>query len=184
MVNILVGCTGSVATIKLPNLLENLFRLAGQINVRVVVTEHAKHFFNDKDIPMDAQLFIDSDEWAVWNKRGDPVLHIELSKWADIFLIAPLDANTLAKIANGLCDNLLTCTARAWDISKPLIFCPAMNTKMYEHPLTATQIDVLTSWGYHHIPVIEKTLICGDKGAGAMAEVDTIVDIVANVLKM
>lgn len=70
------------------------------LQIRIVVTEHAKHFFNQKDIHPNAELFTDSDEWQGWSKRGDPVLHIELSKWADIFVIAPLDANTLAKIAN------------------------------------------------------------------------------------
>ncbi|XP_044258507.1 phosphopantothenoylcysteine decarboxylase [Tribolium madens] len=181
MVNILIGCTGSVATIKLPLLVNSLLGLQHlQIKIRIVVTERAKHFFDQKDIHPDAEVFTDSDEWAGWTKRGDPVLHIELSKWADIFVIAPLDANTLAKIANGLCDNLLTCTARAWELSKPLIFCPAMNTKMFQHPLTATQISTLISWGYIEVPVIEKTLMCGDTGAGAMAEVVTIVEVIQN----
>ncbi|KAJ8944309.1 hypothetical protein NQ314_009499 [Rhamnusium bicolor] len=125
---------------------------------------------------------LDSDEWAAWSKRGDPVLHIELAKWADIFLIAPLDANTLAKISNGLCDNLVTCTVRAWEISKPLIFCPAMNTKMFQHPLTSSQITILKSWGYLEIPVIEKVLICGDTGPGAMAEVSTIVEFLKDLI--
>lgn len=82
-----------------------------------------------------------------------------------------------------MCDNLLTCTARAWDLDKPLFFCPAMNTKMYQHPLTEIQIKQLVSWGYKEIPVIEKTLICGDTGPGAMAEVSSIVSIVHNSIK-
>lgn len=55
-------------------------------------------------------------EWELWKKRGDPVLHIELRKWADFLLVAPLSANSLAKISNGLCDNLLTLVCRAWEI--------------------------------------------------------------------
>ena len=85
----------------------------------------------------------DTLEWESWKGRGDPVLHIELRRWADILLIAPLSANSLAKIASGLCDNLLTCVIRAWDVNKPLFFCPAMNTLMYEHPMTAKQIATL-----------------------------------------
>lgn len=77
-----------------------------------------------------------------------------------------------------MCDNLLTCIARAWDPRKPFLFCPAMNTKMWEHPITETQISTLKKWGYVEIPVISKTLICGDKGLGAMAEVDTICEMV------
>lgn len=100
MVNILVGCTGSVATIKLPILVSKLLEIEGA-SVRIVVTEHAKHFYSEQDIVEGkTTIFSDSDEWNVWQRRGDPVLHIELAKWADYFLIAPLDANTLAKIAN------------------------------------------------------------------------------------
>lgn len=76
----------------------------------------------------------------------------------------------------GICDNLLTCVVRAWDMQKPLLFCPAMNTKMWEHPVTCTQISTLIGWGYIEIPCIAKTLICGDTGLGAMAEIGTIVD--------
>ncbi|CAH1119448.1 unnamed protein product [Phaedon cochleariae] len=186
MVKILIGCTGSVATIKLPVLIETISKGKGtfssEIDVRICLTEHSKHFLQDTDLN-DVCIYSDSDEWAAWSNRGDPVLHIELAKWADILLIAPLDANTLAKIANGLCDNILTCIVRAWDLSKPLIFCPAMNTKMYQHPLTAQQISTLKSWGYYEIPVIEKQLICGDVGPGAMAEVETIVDFLKSVMK-
>lgn len=69
-------------------------------------------------------------------------------------------------------------------MSKPLIFCPAMNTKMYDHPLTAEQIGILRQWGYHLVPVVEKTLVCGDTGAGAMAEVADIVASVKGLLKI
>ncbi|XP_058129862.1 phosphopantothenoylcysteine decarboxylase [Anopheles ziemanni] len=174
--NILIGCTGSVATIKLPLLVERLLQLPNfDVDVRVIVTEHAQHFFSRDDLPHGILLYTDQDEWTSWQKRGDPVLHIELGKWADLLLIAPLDANSLAKMANGLCDNLLLCTTRAWDPAKPLLFCPAMNTRMWQHPITATQVETLKSWGHREIPCIAKTLMCGDTGPGAMAEVDTIV---------
>lgn len=63
----------------------------------------------------------DEDEWHAWKAIGDPVLHIDLRRWADLMVIAPLSANTLAKLAGGLCDNLLTCVVRAWDFDKPLL---------------------------------------------------------------
>jgi len=69
----------------------------------------------------------DEDDWRSWKTVGDDVLHIELRRWADIMVIAPLSANTLAKVANGMCDNLLTCVVRAWDWQKPLLVrscCP------------------------------------------------------------
>lgn len=94
-----------------------------------------------------------------------------------------MDANTLAKMAQGLCDNLLLCTTRAWDFDKPLFFCPAMNTRMWTHPITAQQIKTLKEWGHQEIPCIEKTLICGDTGVGAMAKIDDIVRIVMDCLR-
>lgn len=125
MKNILIGATGSVATIKLPILVESLqlldiedekiqvscgiTQICGTdvfifisvlFQIRVIVTEHAKHFFTTDEIDDQVRLYSDSDEWSMWSKRGDPVLHIDLAKWADVFVLAPLDANTLAKIAN------------------------------------------------------------------------------------
>jgi len=63
----------------------------------------------------------DDDEWRQWKRVGDPVMHIELRRWADVMVIAPLSANTLAKAAGGMCDNLLTCVLRAWDWGRPLL---------------------------------------------------------------
>ncbi|KAA8542187.1 hypothetical protein F0562_023339 [Nyssa sinensis] len=86
--------------------------------VRAVVTRAALHFIDRVSLPKDIILYTDEDEWSTWTKIGDNVLHIELRRWADIMVIAPLSANTLGKIAGGLCDNLLTCIVRAWDYSK------------------------------------------------------------------
>ncbi|XP_019606515.2 phosphopantothenoylcysteine decarboxylase isoform X4 [Rhinolophus sinicus] len=154
-------------------------RLA-RLEVAVVTTERAKHFYSPQDIPV--TLYSDTDEWEMWKCRSDPVLHIHLRRWADLMLVAPLDANTLGKVASGICDNLLTCVIRAWDLRKPLLFCPAMNTAMWEHPITSQQVGQLKGFGYVEIPCVAKKLVCGDQGLGAMAEVDTIVDKVKEVL--
>ncbi|KAL2790856.1 phosphopantothenoylcysteine decarboxylase isoform d [Daubentonia madagascariensis] len=74
-----------------------------------------------------------------------------------------------------------TCVIRAWDRSKPLFFCPAMNTAMWEHPITVQQVGQLKAFGYVEIPCVAKKLVCGDQGLGAMAEVGTIVDKVKEV---
>ena len=77
-----------------------------------------------------------------------------------------------------MCDNLLLCIVRAWDLHKPLIFCPAMNTKMWNHPITSSQIKILKDWGFTEISPIAKILMCGDSGIGAMAEVPDITKVV------
>ncbi|KJE88590.1 phosphopantothenoylcysteine decarboxylase, variant 3 [Capsaspora owczarzaki ATCC 30864] len=139
-----------------------------QVEVHVVATEHAAHFFNAESLRSETAnqtgVLTDVHEWK-WSKIGDPVLHIALRGWADLLVIAPLDANTLAKLSHGMCDNLLTCIARAWDYTtRPLIVCPAMNTFMWDHPATARQLDMLQSLGMEIVPPIAKRLACGDLG--------------------
>ena len=182
MVNIVICCTGSVASIKIPDLINQLIDRIKGINIKLVHTKNATHFFDLKSIHSSVTSYSDDDEWANWKELGDPVLHIELRKWADILLLAPCDANTLSKIATGLCDNLITCVIRAWDLDKPLIFCPAMNTFMWSHPITSQQIGFLKSFGYHMLGPISKKLACGDKGAGAMSEVSDIVGKVSSLV--
>ena len=205
MVNILLCSTGSVASIKLPELLEQL-RQVGGCEVKIVLTKHSQHFLPElASLGCPGQTVLtDEDEWRCWEGRGDPVLHIELRRWADLCLIAPLSANTLAKLSQGLADNLLTSTLRAWDLSRPVLVAPAMNTFMWEHPVTSEQLGILSQWGYTVIPPVVKTLgsspsppvliifftnlglfsVCGDKGNGAMASLDTIVQTVRSSLNI
>ncbi|VDP07168.1 unnamed protein product [Soboliphyme baturini] len=176
--HLLIGCTGSVAAMKLPELIGEVRGACpisqDQVDVRVVATEKASRFFDADSLQI--PVFTDADEWSSWRGRGDMILHIELRRWADVLVISPLDANTMAKIANGLCDNLLTCV--------PLYFCPAMNTFMWEHPLTYKQMDVLKNLlGFKEIPCVEKELMCGDRGYGAMASVPMIASVIASEIK-
>ncbi|CAO3700059.1 hypothetical protein CU097_015460 [Rhizopus azygosporus] len=181
MTNILIGATGSVATIKVP-LIVNLLKQYPHVNVKVVFTEAA--YFFVKDVEIDCEVYTDKDEWGSWKKISDPILHIQLRDWADIMVIAPLDANTMGKIANGLCDNLLTCILRAWNVMKPVIACPAMNTSMWTHPFTARHLDVLTTvLKFQIVQPISKKLACGDTGIGAMAEASFIVEYTIDLLK-
>lgn len=153
------------------------------LKVKVVATAKSLHFFDRNEL-CGTEVLLDEQEWSSWKKISDPVLHIELRRWADLMVIAPLDANTLAKIAGGICDNLVTCIIRAWDMKKPLLFCPAMNTFMWEHPLTARHISALKELGYCEVPCVKKKLACGDVGFGGMAEVGTIVSAVLDVLPL
>lgn len=187
-INILLMVCGSVAAIKLPQLLQELNELSKNdkkkaLNIRVVTTEHGMHFFPYEQISQTVKVYRDCDEWSEWSQMGDPVLHIELRKWATIGVIAPLDANTCAKISSGICDNLLTCVIRAWDLSKPLLFAPAMNVHMWTHPITQQNLKNLHSFGYIQIGPISKQLACGDVGIGAMAQVQDIVNKIIELIK-
>ena len=212
MPRVVLGVTGSVAAIRTPALYAGL-RAQGHA-VRVVVTEAAHHFFDPHELAPDpadplpgGPLFRDRDEWPEgrW-RRDDPVLHIELRRWADLLVVAPLDANTLAKFALGLSDNFLTCVFRAWDFARPVVLAPAMNTLMWDSPVTRRHLRLLLDdrgdggpvgpWPLdeagpvfeRHCPSIglvapiSKRLACGDVGAGAMAEVPAILDAAARAL--
>lgn len=194
-VNVILGMTGSVASIKAGELIMRLAHLAGPRypSLKVVATKAAKHFFNWEELKKDLsspsvsiEFHSDEEEWRDWKKVGDPVLHIELRRWADILVIAPCSANTLAKLANGLCDDLLSCIVRAWDFKDPtklLVIAPAMNTMMWESPFTQKHLETLVELGggtmddqkrVQIIGPVEKTLACGDVGNGAMASPEDI----------
>lgn len=187
MKNIILGVTASVAAIKTRQLAESLSQFA---NVRIVITDQAEYFVKSEyEIlqKLNIPVFKDQDEWPTLEGRyniGDPILHIEMRRWADCFLIAPLDANSLAKISHGFCDNLLTSIVRAWDWNKPLFLCPAMNTMMWENKPTAEQIELLETWGATVISPIEKKLACNDIGMGAMENVENIVEKVRSAILM
>lgn len=158
--NVLIAVTGSVAGIKVKE-------LASHFNsVKIITTENGKKF-----LPTDLRVLSDHDEW---NNIGDSILHIELRKWADVLVVAPLSANTLAKFALGLCDNLVTSVFRAWDFNKPVILCPAMNTFMWDKDITYTHLATLRN-KCQIIEPVDKRLACGDVGIGAMASIDWIV---------
>ena len=173
--NLLIGVTGSVAAVKLTELVEMILKLYPNTNIRVVATQQARVFLKNQTIH---NMYQDEAEWTEWTERGDPVLHIELRKWADVFLIAPLSANSLAKLAQGLCDNLLTSIVRAWDVEKRLIVAPAMNTFMWDNPFTQKHLGVITEVYRAEVipPKPDYILACGDRGAGAMAAVNDIVN--------
>jgi phosphopantothenoylcysteine decarboxylase len=216
MARLILGVTGSVAAIKTPELFAAL-QGAGH-DVRIVATRPALYFVrpDDLDAAIDRDdereapqglparvLLRDEDEWPEPGyRRGDPVLHIELRKWADLLIVAPLDANTLARFALGLSDNFLTCVFRAWDFAKPVFLAPAMNTLMWQSPVTLRHLRQLLEdhaevpapggwtledapWVFARhaprvilIPPQSKRLACGDVGPGAMADVMQIAELV------
>ena len=182
MAKVLLGVTGSVAAIYTPEVVDAL-RQAGH-EVKVVATQASLYFFDAAALT--PAVVVDADEWPGERyQRGNPVLHIELRRWADLLLIAPLDANTLAKLALGLADNTLTCIWRAWDRTRPVVLAPAMNTLMWNHPATARHVQqVAEDMGgrLHVVPPVSKLLACEDEGMGAMAPREALVAAVAQAL--
>lgn len=148
----------------------------------------ATHSTSPSALPR-AKLWTNSDEWTCFSKIGDPILHIELRRWADIVLVAPCSANTLAKLNAGICDGLVTSFMRALPPPSStgvppsggpsVVLFPAMNTLMYLHPLTAIHLKTVKEvLGYQVLGPIEKNLACGDLGIGAMVEWLEIVHLV------
>ncbi|PFH49942.1 hypothetical protein AMATHDRAFT_146399 [Amanita thiersii Skay4041] len=177
--HVLLIATGSVASIKAPLIVKELL-LFDKVKVEVVATKASLVFYSKDDVKQaGSRVWTDEEEWNDSYRIGDPILHIELRRWADIVLVAPCSANTLAKIANGLCDNLVTSLLRALAPTTPTYIFPAMNTLMYEHPLTAEQLRVVRDVvGYQIVGPIGKGLACGDVGLGAMTEWRDIVQLV------
>jgi phosphopantothenoylcysteine decarboxylase len=148
-------------------------------------------------------VHLDADEWERPWTRGAEILHIALRRWADVMVIAPLSANTLAHIVNGMAGTLLESVVRAWDTTglvdgrrKRILVAAAMNTAMWLQPVTAAQIRVLEEdWGvkegedqgggwFEVLRPVEKTLACGDVGSGAMLEWSEIVKIIEQRLNI
>jgi phosphopantothenoylcysteine decarboxylase/phosphopantothenate--cysteine ligase len=171
---ILLGVTGSIAAYKSLLLVRLLIKEGA--SVRVIQTPASKDFVTPLSLstltknPVLSDLFA-ADTWAN---------HVELGRWADVLLIAPLSCNTLAKMAQGLCDNLLLAT---WlSATCPVVVAPAMDEDMWRHPTTRANLERLRSFGNRIIPVEKGELASGLFGDGRMAEPETILDFVGSVI--
>ena len=172
---ILLGVTGSIAAYKSLLLVRLLIREGA--TVRVIQTPASRDFVTPLSLstlsrhPVLSDLFA-ADTWAN---------HVELGRWADILLIAPLSCNTLAKMAQGLCDNLLLATYLS--AVCPVVVAPAMDEDMWRHPSTRANLERLRSFGNLIIPVGNGELASGLYGDGRMAEPEEILDFVGRMLK-
>jgi phosphopantothenoylcysteine decarboxylase/phosphopantothenate--cysteine ligase len=171
---VLLGVTGSIAAYKAAELVR-LFQKRGD-EVKVVMTEGATRFVTELTFrslsqhPVAIEMFPETDTW-----RPD---HISLGEWPDVFLVAPCTANVIAKMANGIADDLLTCTALA--MMAPAVVAPAMNDRMWHHPATQANIETLDARGVTIVGVGTGDLACGYKADGRLADLD---DIVAATVK-
>jgi len=174
---IFLAITGSIAAYRIPNLVSQLCRQGH--HVKTAVSQRATSFVAPQALAVMSghPCLQDSDEW----KNSAGVTHIDLAKWCDVCLVAPLSAHTLAKIANGLCDNLITSAIRALG-NKPLILAPAMNTRMWENGLTQAHINQAAQYyNLRIIPPVEKRLADGDEGVGGLAEDESLLDAINSI---
>lgn len=162
---ILVGVTGSIAIYKSLELIR-LYIKAGA-KVRVIMTEGAKKFITPLTFEAISQSKVLDGLSENWDKTQD-YNHIDIGKWADIFVIAPCSANTINKLSNGLADNLLLQTVLAYPRLK--LLAPAANTMMLKNPITQANLKMLKLCNFEIISSVTKELVCKDVGDGAMAE--------------
>ncbi len=167
---ILLGVTGGIAAYKTTYLVRLLVKAGAE--VRVVLSPSARDFVTPLSL---STLSKNPVYWEYYDKeseRGEWHNHVEMGLWADLLVLAPLTANSLAKIAQGQSDNFLM--AVYLSVKCPVFFAPAMDLDMYKHPATQNNIDTLKSFGHHFIPAESGELASGLNGEGRMAEPETI----------
>ncbi len=172
--NVLLAISGSIAAYKSATLCRLLIKQGA--NVKVLMTPDSVHFIT----PLTLSTLSKNPVYSAYfdPKSGEWSNHVELAKWADLFLLAPATANTLAKMANGVCDNLLLATY--FSMANPVYFAPAMDLDMYQHPANRANIEKLVSYGNILIPAGNGELASGLHGEGRMAEEDDIIQAIGN----
>ena len=164
---ILLGICGSIAAYK--SILLTRFLIKAGAEVKVVMTPSAKDFVTPLSVSTISknEVLTDLFQNDTWTN------HVQLGRWADVMLIAPLSCNTLAKMANGICDNLLLATYLS--ATCPVVVAPAMDEDMWKHPSTKANTEKLESFGNRVIPVEKGELASGLYGDGRMAEPEQII---------
>ncbi|WP_432630467.1 bifunctional phosphopantothenoylcysteine decarboxylase/phosphopantothenate--cysteine ligase CoaBC [Brotaphodocola sp.] len=165
---VVIGVTGGIAAYKIASLVSMLKKQ--HANVRVIMTENATNFITPVTFESltGTKCLVDTFD----RNFEFQVEHVSLAKQADIFMIAPATANVIAKVAHGLADDMLTTTFLA--CKKPKYIVPAMNTQMYENPITQDNLEICRKYGMHVIEPASGYLACGDTGAGKMPEPETL----------
>mgnify|MGYP005845853597 CR=1 FL=1 len=172
---VLLGVSGGIAAYKTAHLVRLFIKAGAQ--VQVVMTPASKEFVTPLTLatlsknPVFSSFYNDDEGEGNWNN------HVELALWADFMLVAPATANTLSKMANGTCDNLLLATYLS--AKCPVYFAPAMDLDMYKHPSTLASFEKLTSFGNTIIPAENGELASGLSGEGRMAEPENIVQFIS-----
>ncbi len=176
MKNILIGISSSIAAYKILELIR-MFKRA-DYNVKVVATPSTLNFVT----PLSIETLSNNKLYVSQFDPRDSVEHISLCNWADAFILAPLSANTLSKIANGICDNLLTSVFCAYlGHEKPIILAPAMNTGMWENPFVQENLKKLSDCGCKILEPESGFLACGTEDKGRLCSLDKIFNSVNEI---
>jgi phosphopantothenoylcysteine decarboxylase len=180
--NILLGVTGGISAYKAADIIGAL-KYDGHESIRVIMSEKAKEYITPLTLATLSKGPV-YDDMLEWTPHGR-VDHIELAEWAEVFIIAPASANTIAKLAYGFADNLLTSTYLAFycaeGTGKSFILCPAMNNRMYENETTQGNILKLKKPNHYIIPPVEGMLACGTIGIGKLTPTKTIIDTINRI---
>lgn len=169
---IVVGITGSIAAFKVAGWVSTLAKEEALVDV--VMTDAAKQFVGPLTFSALTGRPVYDDMFAA--EREGAISHIGLAREADCILIAPATAHTIARLAYGLADDLLSTTVLAARV--PVIVCPAMNVKMFEHPAVRKNLEVLKSYGYRVIDPDSGIMACGEEGAGRLPEWEQVAEFV------
>ena len=173
---VVLGVTGGIAAYKIANLASMLVKQ--HANVRVIMTQNATNFITPTTFET---LTVKKCLVDTFDRNFEfQVEHVSLAKQADIFMIAPATANVIAKVAHGLADDMLTTTFLA--CRSPKYIVPAMNTQMYENPITQDNLNICRKYGMHVIEPASGYLACGDTGAGKMPEPETLFEYILQEL--
>ena len=167
---VLLGVSGSIAAYKAAHLTRLLVK--DNHEVKIILTESAKDFITPLTLSTLSKNPVYSDFFS--KSRGEWVNHVQLGEWADVLLIAPASANTIASMANGICNNLLLATFLS--ATCPVDIAPAMDRDMYRHFAVKKNIKTLTDNGIHVIPAEDGELASGLYGIGRMAEPEHILE--------
>lgn len=170
--HVLLGVTGSIAAYKIANLASMLVKL--NADVHVIMTKNAEQFISPVTFETLTGNKVIDDTFE--RNSGYHVAHIAMAAEADVVLIAPATANVIAKLAHGIADDMLTSTLLA--CTSPILLSPAMNTHMYENPVTQENMEKLKSLGYQLIEPASGYLACGDTGKGKMPEPEVLLDCI------
>jgi phosphopantothenoylcysteine decarboxylase/phosphopantothenate--cysteine ligase len=173
---ILLQVTGSIAAFKAAALCSKLVQLGHE--VEVILSEGASQFIGAATFEGLTRKKVHQGLYDA----GTMMAHIDLERWADVILLYPASANTIAKMANGQAENLITSLFLAHEFKKPYLLAPAMNQAMFKHPATQANLNRLASWGVQILAPTEGHLACGETGAGRLIEPEAMLDLLDQVM--